>query len=69
MPAASHSASAAKNIYRFWSNQQVEAGAIRSSHRDEVVKPARAAEVVLAIQDTTDLNASQMAGSDDDRGG
>jgi hypothetical protein len=58
VPEASGSSSEAKNIYRFWSNPQVKAEAIRASHRDGVVKRARGQETVLAIQDTTDVNFS-----------
>lgn len=47
-----------QSIYRFWSNKKVKAEAILASHREGVVERVRACPVVLAIQDTTDLDFS-----------
>lgn len=56
VPQASQSASASQSIYRFWANQQVNPQQILASHRSSVVKRVNQAGVVLAIQDTTDLD-------------
>ncbi len=65
VPQASGNASESQGIYRFWANERVSAKAILLSHRASVVKRANAQAVVLAIQDTTDLdftNLSQTSG-------
>lgn len=56
VPQASQSASASQSIYRFWANKQVNATQILASHRSSVVKRVNQLGVVLAVQDTTDLD-------------
>ena len=60
MPQASASASERQSIYRFWANPQVQPEQILASHRASVVERANQQQVVLAIQDTTDLNWSGL---------
>jgi Transposase Tn5 dimerisation domain/Transposase DNA-binding len=57
VPEALGSASQSQAAYRFWSNSQVKASQIIASQRGAVVQRIKAAgNVVLAVQDTTDLN-------------
>lgn len=60
VPQASQNASQSQSIYRFWANEQVSAKEILLSHRPSVVERANAQEVVLAIQDTTDLDFTSL---------
>jgi hypothetical protein len=60
VPQASGSAFESQSIYRFWANERVQPEQILASHRGSVVERANAAAVVLAIQDTTDLNFSGL---------
>lgn len=60
VPQASASASESQSIYRFWANPQVKPEQILESHRASVVERANQQRVVLAIQDTTDLNFSGL---------
>ncbi|UBF30708.1 hypothetical protein K9N68_38590 (plasmid) [Kovacikia minuta CCNUW1] len=60
VPQAGGSASKSQSIYRFWTNERVQPTQILASHRGSVVERANAAAVVLAIQDTTDLNFSGL---------
>jgi hypothetical protein len=60
VPQASGSASESQSIYRFWANERVQPEQILASHRGSVVERANAAGVVLAVQDTTDLNFSGL---------
>ncbi|NET59498.1 MAG: IS4 family transposase [Symploca sp. SIO2E6] len=55
VPKASGNASNSQSIYRFWSNEKVTKTQILASHREGVVKRCVEAGIVLAIQDTTDL--------------
>lgn len=57
---ASGSASESQNIYRFWANERVKPEQILASHRPSVVTRANQQAVVLAIQDTTDLDFSSL---------
>ena len=56
MPQASQNRVEAQSIYRFWSNPQVSAKRILASQSGAVLRRANRSNVVLAIQDTTDLN-------------
>lgn len=58
IPETAGSASGAQGIYRFFSNETVQAKSILASHSDGVLARARQCETVLAIQDTTDFNFS-----------
>ena len=60
VPRASGSASESQSIYRFWSNKRVKPEQILASHRGSVVERANREAVVLAIQDTTELNFSSL---------
>jgi hypothetical protein len=60
VPEASQSDSESQSIYRFWANQRVKPEQIIASHRSSVVKRMSEQEVVLAIQDTTDLDFSSL---------
>lgn len=60
VPQASQSVSQSQSIYRFWANERVSAQQILDSHRASVVKRANGQAVVLAIQDTTDLDFSGL---------
>jgi hypothetical protein len=57
---ASASASESQSIYRFWANPQVQPEQILASHRASVMERANSQPVVLAIQDTTDLDLSGL---------
>jgi hypothetical protein len=60
VPQASTSASQSQSIYRFWANERVKPEQILASHRPSVVERMQGHEVVLAIQDTTDLDFSSL---------
>jgi len=60
VPQASGSASTSQSIYRFWANKRVKPQQILASHRLSVLERAQQQAVVLAIQDTTDLNFSGL---------
>jgi hypothetical protein len=49
---------ATKGAYRFWDNVHVEAAAIRRAHSENTVARCQGHELILAIQDTTDLDYS-----------
>lgn len=57
---ASSGASESQSIYRFWANKRVKPKQILASHRASVVERANQQTVVLAIQDTTDLDFSSL---------
>jgi Transposase Tn5 dimerisation domain/Transposase DNA-binding len=57
VPQALGVASQIQAAYRFWSNSQVKASQIIASQRGAVIQQIKASgNVVLAVQDTTDLN-------------
>lgn len=56
MPQASRNVAESQSIYRFWANRQVTPSRILASHQPSVAKRCREHAVVLAIQDTTDLD-------------
>jgi hypothetical protein len=56
IPQASGSISESQSVYRFWGNKRVKPEQIRESHRASVIRRINQQEVVLAIQDTTDLD-------------
>lgn len=49
-----------QRIYRFWSNERVSAQQILDSHRPSVLRRMVSQSVVLAIQDTTEMNYSGL---------
>jgi hypothetical protein len=61
VPQASSSAAQSQSIYRFWANKRVKPKQILASHRASVVERVNQEQVVLAIQDTTDLDFSSLA--------
>lgn len=60
VPEATQAASESQSIYRFWSNQRIRAGQILESHRPSVLNRLNDQRVVLALQDTTDLDFSSL---------
>lgn len=58
VPQAFGSWAEVKGAYRLWANPRVEWQAILAPHRDQVVRRAAEHPVVLAIQDTTEINLS-----------
>ena len=56
VPQAFGSWAEVKGAYRLWENSRVEWQAILAPHRDQVVRRAAEHPVVLAIQDTTEIN-------------
>jgi hypothetical protein len=49
-----------KSCYRFWSNEKVNPDKILSHHIKETVESVSKHKVILCIQDTTDLNYSNL---------
>jgi hypothetical protein len=64
VPDAAGSDAEAQAIYRFWANDKVTEHQILESHRDNVVSRCLKAGVVLAIQDTTDLDYTTLVKTD-----
>lgn len=60
VPQATRNASESQSIYRFWSNPRIQASQILESHRSSVLKRVNSQSVVLAIQDTTDLDFNNL---------
>ncbi|NJK52531.1 MAG: hypothetical protein HC936_06345 [Leptolyngbyaceae cyanobacterium SU_3_3] len=60
IPQLSASASNSQNIYRFWVNKRVNPDEILASHRASVLTRVNQQVVVLAIQDTTDLDFTSL---------
>ncbi|NJK29230.1 MAG: hypothetical protein HC851_14385 [Acaryochloris sp. RU_4_1] len=60
IPQLSASASNSQNIYRFWANKRVNPDEILASHRASVLARVNQQAVVLAIQDTTDLDFTSL---------
>lgn len=61
VPDAAGDASQAQSIYRFWANERISAEEIRASHRNGTLKRIKESHsVVLALQDTTDLDYSGL---------
>lgn len=58
VPQACEDWAATKGAYRFWDNPHVEAAAIRGAHIERTLARCRGQEMILAIQDTTDLDDS-----------
>jgi hypothetical protein len=56
IPQACATWAATKAAYRFWDNDRVKAEAIRSAHQLSTVERIAQQSMVLAIQDTTDLD-------------
>jgi hypothetical protein len=56
VPQASGTWAATKAVYRFWDSESVTPEAIRASHRQSTVARVAGEALVLAVQDTTDLD-------------
>jgi IS4 transposase len=56
VPQASEDRSQSQSIYRLWANKRVKPEQIRASHRMSVIDRINQQQIVLAIQDTTDLD-------------
>jgi hypothetical protein len=56
VPVACGKWSDSKAAYRFWDNDKVEASAIVRAHQASTLERMKTEQIVLAIQDTTDLN-------------
>lgn len=59
IPQASRDKAAMQGMYDFWANRRVKAEAILAGHRDSSVKRIEAERVVLAVQDTSELDYSE----------
>ena len=53
---AARDEAAVQGIYEFWGNVRVEADEILAPHRDSTLSRVEGQEVVLAVQDTTELD-------------
>ena len=49
---------AVQGTYEFWGNVRVEANEILAAHRDSTLSRVETEEIVLALQDTTELDFS-----------
>lgn len=61
VPQACEDWAATKGAYRFWANKHVEAAAIRQAHIEQTLARCQGQELILAIQDTTDVDYSTHA--------
>jgi hypothetical protein len=61
VPQACEDWAATKAAYRFWDNEGVEAAAIRRAHIEKTLARCQGQELILAIQDTTDVDYSTHA--------
>jgi hypothetical protein len=55
---AARDEAAVQGTYEFWGNVRVEAGEILAAHRDSTLSRMETEEIVLALQDTTELDFS-----------
>ncbi|MBD3885013.1 IS4 family transposase, partial [Phormidium tenue FACHB-886] len=60
IPQASRDNGAMQGIYEFWSNPRIDADAILSGHQQQTLKRIASHAVVLAIQDTSELDYSSQ---------
>ncbi|MBD2438784.1 IS4 family transposase [Nostoc sp. FACHB-110] len=58
VPQASRDAAAMQGIYEFWANPRIKAAEILSAHTSSTVERIKGHSIVLAIQDTTELDFS-----------
>lgn len=61
VPQACEEWAATKGAYRFWDNKRVEAATIRGAHIEQTLARCQGQEMLLAIQDTTDVDYSTHA--------
>jgi hypothetical protein len=57
---AARDKAAVQGIYEFWGNVRVEAEGILAAHRDSTLSRVETQEIVLAVQDTTELDFSSQ---------
>jgi hypothetical protein len=55
---AARDEAAVQGIYEFWGNVRVKANEILAAHRDSTLERVEGEEIVLAVQDTTELDFS-----------
>jgi Transposase Tn5 dimerisation domain/Transposase DNA-binding len=60
VPQATQNRTESQSIYRFWANKHVQPEQILASHRLSVLERVNQQAVVLAIQDTTDLDFTTL---------
>lgn len=57
---AARDKAAVQGIYEFWGNVRVESDEILAAHRDSTLSRVETEEIVLAVQDTTELDFSSQ---------
>jgi hypothetical protein len=57
---AARDGAAVQGIYEFWGNVRVQAPEILAAHRDSTLERVSAQSIVLAVQDTTELDFSSQ---------
>jgi hypothetical protein len=57
---AARDGAAVQGIYEFWGNVRVESNEILAAHRDSTLSRVETEEIVLAVQDTTELDFSSQ---------
>lgn len=57
---AARDKAAVQGIYEFWGNVRVKASGILAAHRDSTLSRVETEEIVLAVQDTTELDFSSQ---------
>ena len=57
---AARDEAAVQGTYEFWANVRVKASEILAAHRDSTLERVAAQEIVLAVQDTTELDFSEQ---------
>ena len=57
---AARDEAAVQGIYEFWGNVRVESNEILAAHRDSTLERVSAQSIVLAVQDTTELDFSSQ---------
>lgn len=57
---AARDKAAVQGIYEFWGNVRVQASEILAAHRDSTLERVLAQSIVLAVQDTTELDFSSQ---------
>jgi hypothetical protein len=57
---AARDKAAVQGIYEFWGNVRVESDEILAAHRDSTLSRVETQEIVLAVQDTTELDFSSQ---------
>jgi hypothetical protein len=56
VPQASGDLAATQAAYEFWSSPHIKAEAIRKAHQSSTIERVKQHSIVIAIQDTTELN-------------